>query len=640
MSKVTRFSGRSPWLALTVVIVAGLVFTACGGDDAATTTASAVKRLDLKEAPFDAKDWLTNDKPTKMGSPLAKRGGMLRWPIQEYPATLRPVGPKSSSVFIRMVGNLVWETLIGIDSITMAWTPSLASHWKISDDKQTFTFRIDKRARWSDGQEVTAEDVLETWRFLVDPVIKDPFQNSHWKKFEEPKILSKYVVEVKAKEKVWRSLLSIGAGMQIFPAHVLKGEENHKAFLRRWQLKMMPGTGPYSLEHMSNGKDLTMRRRKDYWGDLVPANRGTNNFERIKFIVVRDLPLMFEKFKKGELDWYHVIVARRWARDCDFDKVEKGWIQKRRIWTHKPQGISGLAFNTREWPFDDIRVRKAFAYAYNRQQLIDKLFFKQYFHMDSLYPNSVYASPENEIIRFDLKKAEQLLSEAGYKQRDAEGWLIHDKTKKRLELDLSVTDQSGERIQTVFQEDLKKIGVKLNLKRATMATIWKLMHEYKFKLTSIAWSGLLFPNPESSFHSKFADPENTNNIYGLKDPEVDKLIEEYNASFDVEHRKKLMQELDHKLFLHHLYALGWYAPYDRVLYWNKFGYPDYYFSRFSDYRSIISLWWIDPAKEEEMKKAMASDASMKIGPVEVKFWEDFKASKGENFKKLEASYGK
>ncbi len=131
------------------------------------------KRMDLKELPFNEAEWETNKNPSIIGSPNAKRGGWLRWAIQEYPATLRPVGPEASSVFIRFVGDLVWNPLVGIDSITMKWTPGLASHWKIGKDKQTFWFRIDPRARWSDGEEVTSEDVLETYRFLIDPAIAE-----------------------------------------------------------------------------------------------------------------------------------------------------------------------------------------------------------------------------------------------------------------------------------------------------------------------------------------------------------------------------------------------------------------------------------------------------------------------------------
>lgn len=580
-----------------------------------------VARLQLAARPTDLSTWTTNLEPSIMASPKALPGGILRWPLSEFPATLRPVGPNSGTAFISMVTGLVWETLLGIDDITMGYTPGLASHWRIEDDGRSFLFHIDPDARWSDGVEVTAEDVLETWRFLTDPIIKDPFANEHYGKFEEPEILSKYVVRIRSKKREWRAFLSVGAGMQIFPAHALKGRHEH--FLKTYQFAMMPGTGPYRPHRATAGKSITFRRRKEWWAGRRPQNVGTYNFDQLVFQVIHDEALTFEKFKAGELDWLVINVARRWLRESDFDKVEKGWIQKREIWTQKPAGVAGFAFNMRRPPFDDIRVRKALAYAYNREQLNEKLFYRQYYLTDSHYPNSPYENPKNTRVRFDARRAADFLAEAGYRDRNADGWLVNGRGEK-LELDIPVSSNAAERIYTVFQEDLKKIGVKLNLQRMSRAAAWKKMHEHDFQLCPVAWTGLLFPNPESSFHSKYADEMHTNNVFGLKDPEADRLIEDYNTCFDLKRRVALLKALDGRLFEHQLYAFGWYLPYDRLLFWNRFGQPEHYYGRFSDYRDIIALWWIDPQREKALAEAREKDLSLPKGPLEVTFWRDFR----------------
>ncbi len=620
-----------------------VVFCGCFGggaskkDEGPSSAELAEKaRAALKDVPFDPKGWETNT-PTAMGSARAVRGGTLRWPIAEYPATLRPWGPNSHSVFISMVAGLVWESLIDIDPLTLEPVPVLADYWKIGDDKKTFWFHINPKAKWADGTPVTALDVVETWKLLTDKVIKDPFANMYYSKFEEPVAESRYVVRFKAKKKEWRSFMACGT-MSVYPAHEIMGR--HKKWIRRYNFKMMTGTGPYELKSTSRGNYILMKRRNDWWADSLPWNRGLYNFDMIKFVVIKDENLMIEKFKKGELDWYLVYVARRWAKEFvpeRDEKIAKGWIVRKRVYTDKPQGVSGYAFNLRVPPFNDKRVRMAFAYLQPREQMIEKLFFNQYIPTDSLYPNSVYANPNNPKVRYNPEKAAELLEEAGYRKRNSQGWLVNDKGEP-LELTLLYASKSSERIHTVYQQALRKAGINLKLKLATQATIWKLMHEFKFKITQIAWSGLLFPNPESSYHSKLADKKDSNNIFGLKDPKVDELIERYNTCFDINERISIMRKLDGILFNHYLYALGWYAPYTRLLFWNKFGYPDYMLSRFSDYRSIVSLWWFDPGKKERLKEAMRKDEALltpeEIAKVDVKWWDKYKETGGRIWKEM------
>ena len=150
--------------------------------------------------------------------------------------------------------------------------------------------------------------------------------------------------------------------MPILPAHVLKNVDGAD-YLKDYNFKLLPGTGPIRVNEADvvKGKSVTIRRRNGLLGrESTGATSGTNNFDEIREIVVRDQNLAFEMFKKGDLDYYYVNIAREWVEELNFDKVQRGLIQKRKIFNDNPHGHRGASRSTRaSAPFDDVRVRKA-----------------------------------------------------------------------------------------------------------------------------------------------------------------------------------------------------------------------------------------------------------------------------------------
>jgi microcin C transport system substrate-binding protein len=274
----------------------------------------------------------------------------------------------------------------------------------------------------------------------------------------------------------------------------------------------------------------------------------------------------------------------------------------------------------REWPFDDIRIRQAFAHLYDRDKLIEKLFHGEYLKLYSYFPSSVYENPDNIKYDFDPEKARQLLAEAGYKERNSDGWLVNDEGQI-LELTLTFDSPSWERIHTVLQEGLQHAGIKLNLKQLTSTTQFQNNMDHNFKLAFQAWTGLLWPNPNSTWHSDVADVTPSTNICGVKDAVIDSLAFLYDNEYDQGKRETLMRAMDYRLSEIQPYSLAWYGPFSRIVFWNKFGYPEGYLSRTGDYLGIQSLWYIDPEREENMEKAIA-DPSIKLPAGEVKdhYW--------------------
>jgi len=570
---------------------------------------------------FNPAGWKTNKNFSLIGSPKAKKGGTLKTFWSSFPPTLRSEGPNSNLSILSEMHGLVYESLLGMHPETLKYIPGLADYWKISADKRKFWFHINPKARWANGSPVTAEDVVETWKFKTRKDIKDPYSYMVWNNnFYQPVAESREIVSVRTRRLDWR-LFMYFSGMSIFPAKELKGLTGDK-YLEEYNWKLFMGSGPYELKPENIKKDqyVIMTRRDNWWGEREKQNIGLYNFDRIKWTVVMDEELAFEKFKKGELDFYVVGKAQRWKEECDFDKVKKGWIQKRKIYTHSPEGFSGYAFNMRKPPFNDRNVRKAFAHLINRERLINKLFFNEYGYLDTYFPG--WGNAKNPKVRYNPRKASLLLKRAGFKTRNKEGWLT--KNGKPFEITLEYGHQSWTRIHKVIQEDLAKAGIKMNLKLLDPRTLIKKIDERAFTIYFISWGGLLFPNPISMWSSELADKSNNTNITGFKDPRVDKLAAEYNKTFDVNKRKELLKKIDSLIFRQYPYALGWYADFTRVLYWNKFGHPKTYFTRIGDSRSIKYLWWEDPGKEGKLEESMKNNKSLPVGKVIVKPWTDGK----------------
>lgn len=580
--------------------------------------------------PFDPSEWITATDYPPIGDARALRTVtnvplMLVW--ASYPPTLRTDGPNSNLMQTSQIHGLMYESMLQIHPETEEFIPCLANYWKIETDEeagtQTFTFRLDPTARWADGSEVTTADVYYTWWHRIQRDRKDPSNRMTYSEgFEVPEILDKYTIRVTTKKLNWRLFLYFG-GMAIYPAKYIHipGDE----YLEKYNWEFMPGTGPYVMKprHLKKGQSLTLTRRHDWWAENEPWAKNTFNFEKVKYLVVRDREMEYQKFKKGDLDLFVVGRAQRWAEEIPGEEiVQKGWVKRRKVYNQSPQGFGGFCFNMRKPPFNDKRVRLAFCHLFNREALMDKLFFNEYEYLNSYFPGRDWgAGDENEFIDYDPDWALELLAEAGYKNRNADGYLVNEKGDV-LEVALRYGTQSWERIWIVVQKYYRDAGVKLNLELIDPATILKTISDRQFTIHYQSWGALLFPNPETSWRSDLADKKANNNISGFKNERVDELCRRYNEIFDRAEQKEITREIDRIVYEEHPYALGWYANFARIMFWDKFGHPRTYLTRIGQVLTtdVILTWWFDPAKEKAMETAKEEDLTLEQGEIIVKPW--------------------
>ena len=135
---------------------------------------------------FSPKDWTSNFEAKSFGDYNAIKGGTIKVRIPNFPSTFRAIGKGSNVRINSIMQNLIYETLLKLHPDTLDYIPSLATHWQILRDQKTFRFRINPKAKWSDGTPVTTDDVIASWILRIDPEIGSPDTNKFFLSFKQP----------------------------------------------------------------------------------------------------------------------------------------------------------------------------------------------------------------------------------------------------------------------------------------------------------------------------------------------------------------------------------------------------------------------------------------------------------------------
>ena len=569
--------------------------------------------------------WETNT-PKSTGDPNAVRGGTLTMVGgSEYPTTFRDIGKDSRYQINGLMAGLQYEALLSFDYEELEWQPLLATHWKISDDRLSYWFRIDPNAKWADGKDVTANDVVSYFKLLVDDGHKDPNVAMIYNElFEVPIAESKYIVKITAKKEDWRSF-RYAAGFTPMPSYYLDKIDG-AGYIEKYNFAFMPGSGPYEYDYANSKKGnegyIIFKRRDSYWARDHIRNKGIYNFDEIKFIFIEDENQQVVSFFNGDYDIYTVGRAQWWAERFNDSKneISNGWVQRLKIFNYLPKGPSGVVFNTRKEPWNNVNVRKAIAHLFDVEKLNKRLFFDEYVQLNTFFFGTPYANKNNPKTKFNPKKALELLNSAGWSRKEGEQWLTNKKGEI-FQFNFLISP-GGDRIYSTFQEDLKEVGIKMEFDQQDYNSSFSTTMKKEFEVTNQGWTGGFFPSPEGMMHSKYANEIEVTNITSMAIPELDILIDEYNREWDAKKRVPIAHKIDKIAVESYHYALGWTSPYGaRMLYWNKFGMPEKGISYIGDWRSPIYYWWIDPSKETDLMNAKEQGSGLPKEKEIIDYWD-------------------
>ena len=566
----------------------------------------------LFAADFYPKDSRIN-KPDPVASPLAEQGGLLKEYLGASPKSLNYL--LDNNVMSARVFGAMFESLIEMDSSTLEYDRALAEKWTISDDKLEFTFWLDPAARWSDGKPVTAEDVVWTYKTIVDPKNMTGAHKLALERLEVPEIVDDgKAVRFRAKEVHWQNLGACG-GMEILPKHIWEGKDFNKI-----NFEFPVVSGPYRIKELKEGFYLVLERRHDWWRNGWKNQQNLNNFDEIRCVFFEEQDNAFEAFLKGEIDVFHVYTASQWHKiEERVPAVRQNWIVKQSIYNYSPVGFQGFAMNMRRPPFDDVRVRKALAHLVDRETMNTTMMYSQYFMHRSFWEDLYDAEHpcKNELVKFDPAAARKLLAEAGWKVNPATG--ILEKNGKEFSFVFLNRGGNSDKYVTMFGSALKDVGIKMTIETKDWSAWAKDMDAYNFDMTWAAWSSGLFKNPESMWSSKEADREGGSNLTGFRNAAVDALIEKQKAIFSVTERNEICRQIDKIVYDEFPYVLLWNINYIRLLYWNKFGTPKTVLGKYDGGGGYSAYWWIDEDAVAELEEARKGNEALPARPKAVKF---------------------
>lgn len=549
---------------------------------------------------YPGPDW--QDRPDPIASPQAKKGGQISVFGGQYPKSLNYY--TDSNVLSAQIFGMMYDSLLTFNPVSLAYEPGLAAEWEISQDKKTFTFRLDPRARWSDGRPVIAKDVAWTYKTIMDPSHMTGPHKVSLERFDPPEIIDKQTICFTAKSVHWKNLLALGS-LEILPEHEMSGKDFNKI-----NFSFPVVTGPYRPGRIQEGMAVSMEKRTDWWQRDFSRNQGKYNFDTILFRFYAERSNAFEGFKKEKIDLFPVYTSRIWIKETNGRSFFLNHILKRKIKNKKPVGFQGFAMNMRKPPFDDLRVRKAMALLLDRKKMNQTLMYNQYFlhrsYYEDLYSDDIVCP--NPVIDVDREKARKLLKEAGWRVNPDTGW--REKNSEKLIVKFLTRDASSEKFLSIYAQDLKDAGIDMVIDKKDWAAWARDMDEFNFQMTWAAWGASMFKDPEGMWASAEAGRQGSANITGFADPEVDRLIELQKTEFDIEKRNQICRQIDQIAFETHPYVLLWNIDYTRLLYWNKFGTPPTVLSKYGDEMSALVYWWHDPDAAALLDEAIKRNLSL------------------------------
>ncbi len=429
-------------------------------------------------------------------------------------------------------------------------------------------------------------------------------------RFDRPEVVDSLTVKMTAKESHWGNFWE-AAGMLAFPKHAWAGKDFNQI---RYEFPVV--SGPYKVKTFREDRYVELQRRADWWGFKKNWNRGKYNFEKIRYRFMNDQTKALEAFKKQDINAYAIYTSSIWMKQTDFDAIQKGWAVKQRIFNKEPIGFQGMAINLRKPQFQDVRVRRALNMLLNREAMNEKYMYNQYFLLNSYYPDlwEGNQNPTAPLYKFNPDSARALFAEAGYKV-NAQGVL--EKDGKPFAINF-ITSQEDLRHLTLFQEDLKKVGVVATIEQMSQSTLRKRLDDADFDLYWVNWGAGRLRDPEASWISTTALQKGTNNLAGVQDKVVDSLINLQKTEFDLAKRNEILKALDNRLAEIVPYVLMWQCDHHRILYWNRYGTPDKVFDRFNREDAIPVYWWLDPEKSKKLDAAMKAGENLPIPEYDIK----------------------
>ncbi|MEB3792116.1 extracellular solute-binding protein [Acinetobacter sp. IK40] len=485
------------------------------------------------------------------------------------------------------------------------------------DHLQSIIFHLNPKARFNNGQPLTAEDVKFTF---------DTYQTKANLGFQmylsdlaRTEVLSRHQVKFIFKSRHNVEMPLIVASLPIYS----KLDWKNKDF-SRVTLHPIVGSGPYMVERIDAGRSITYKRSPNYWAKDLAVNKGRYNFDRLKYVYYRNLEVSFEGFKSRQFNLYEEKNIRNWVTSYHFPAAKAGLVKKYKARLATPLDIQSLVFNIRRAPLNDIHLRQALTYAYDFEWQNKALFFNQNQRLQSYFDNTdlaatgrpsaaelkvlqPYLAQLNPLMqqgvladwrypvsdasgfnRNNLLIAQKLLKAAGYVIRDGK---LYDRTGKAIQIELLMQQENPQRELMPFVRNLKRLGIQVNLRQVDVPQYMERIRRQDFDMMVLKLPQTLTPGKEQAqfWGSAAADEAGNYNYSGIKNPVIDQMIEKIVRAKTREEVVLYTRVLDRLLRAGYYQILTYGKPERWFAYWDIYQQPSV--------KPKLSVgweyWWVD-----------------------------------------------
>ncbi len=499
----------------------------------------------------------------------------------------------------------------------------LAESVSYPDNFSSASYRLRAEAKWHDGTPVTPDDVVFSFDAFKKFSAQAAANFQHVVKAEKTGDREvSFVFDAPGS----RGLPQIVGQLIILPKAWWEGtdKDGKKRDIGSTTLEPPLGSGPYRIKEFAPGRSIAYERVKDYWGSAVNVNIGRDNFEELRFEYFRDTTIALEAFKADSVDWRLENSAKNWATGYDFPAVTDKRVILEEFPINNVGVMQAFAFNIRREKFQDPRVRLAFNYAFDFEEMNKQIFFGQYKRIASYFqgtdlaatglpsgrelelldtvrgqiPADVFTKPYSNpvsgtpaAVRDNLREAVRLLKESGYDMRDQQ--FVNRKSGEPFTVEFLGNNPVFERVFLFYKPSLERLGITVSVRTVDEAQYENRLRSWDFDVITFAWPETQLPGNEQRdyWSSQAADQSGSDNMVGIKNPAVDAMIEHVVFAKTYEDLVAAAKALDRVLLWNQYVVPQWSYNKVRTARWDRFSHhnplPEYGMSAFP------TLWWWD-----------------------------------------------
>lgn len=440
----------------------------------------------------------------------------------------------------------------------------------LASNASEMTFYINPKAKFHDGQPITAADIKFSIEVLRDKGL--PRYKKFYGRIADIQVIDDLKVRLKFKPddqgNFDKELPIIMGNLVVLPKHLLEDKD-----FASLTLTEIPGSGPYKIKQYELGRKVVYQRVENYWAEDLPLMKGTNNFDEISIEYFKSDHTLRESLKAGEIDVYMEADQKSWNTAYDFPAVRKGEVVKLQLEHARPVAVRALIFNMKNPVFEDRRVRKAIAMAFDVHQINKTQYHGAFKPMTSLFANThfvPYGQPsakeiallelfkdqlDPEIFKDSIKipqgdrrkiltEADQLLKQAGWVIE--KGVRVNQNTKQPLTFTFSVKDPRIEGLALELQRNLKPLGINITVAKVDTSQYEKQSVEKTFDVILHTWANSLSPGIEQTYYfdPKMADQPGSSNYIGIKNEAIYSLAHKVASAKDEDELMTSVKALD------------------------------------------------------------------------------------------------